>query len=151
VNLILFGQDDAWVSQVRAIKDKLANKDELLMKIAREVILPELRRNYFNSGLHVVTGRLLAAVSEEGAQGNYIEVSGDSVEVGIRLDAEPYFRTIIEGHGGYMTLVKRERIWKKQVKMAFIKPYEGKGAQIYQISSVAVNQAVDIIKDWIAN
>jgi hypothetical protein len=140
--------DGGWVQTIVEIREELSDMDGLLRTIARDVILPELRANYFASGLHVRTGRLLAAISEEGAVGNFINVNDNTVEVGIDTSVEPYFGVIIYGHQGYMTTTKTTPAKRMQTKMTVYKPYQGKGDQIYQLSQAALDKAGDIVVNW---
>lgn len=80
-------------------KAVLRDVGTVLNRIADEVVMPALARNYVKSGIRTRTGRLKTALMSRNAAGNVCRVSGATLEFGVDYGALPYARYVIEGRG----------------------------------------------------
>lgn len=87
------------MEELNALRQRLGNLTALLNRIADQVVLPALARNYDASGLKAHSGILKRGISQRGARGNYIRASGLSVTVGVNYGAIPYAKWALEGRG----------------------------------------------------
>jgi len=85
---------------------RIERMDDLMDRLADEVVLPILEQHYASSGIKhggIYGGRhaglLKPAVTKRGAFGNVIYKSAHSLTVGVSYQAIPYARWVIEGRG----------------------------------------------------
>ena len=75
------------------------NPAPVLERLGQQVILPVFYRHYMQSGLRQRSRRLMTAVAQRGAPGNYFRVTNTSLEVGVVYEEFPYFKWALEGRG----------------------------------------------------
>lgn len=91
-----------WIKPLRDMRDRLRNAGDAsgaMNKVADQVVLPAMRRNYHAAGIGIRTGKLIAGVSERGAIGNYVRITGRRLTVGVSTQAIPYAKWVLEGRG----------------------------------------------------
>jgi hypothetical protein len=71
--------------------------EPILNAVVDRVILPALATNYYATGLKDNSGSLLKSISQRSGTGNYVQINGDSVKVGVSYSAVPYAKWQIEG------------------------------------------------------
>ncbi len=84
---------------IRESRARLDDLQPVLNRIADEVVMPALARNYVKSGVKTHTGLLKTALMSRNARGNICEIRGNQITFGVDYGALPYARYVIEGRG----------------------------------------------------
>lgn len=85
--------------QLRRMLNNIARIDSFMDALGDEVVLPILEEHYKNSGLHVRSGDLLAAITKRGAKGNIFQKMRGQLGLGVDYGQLPYAKWVIEGRG----------------------------------------------------
>jgi len=79
------------------LDNQISDLRPILLATAKNVILPELARQYYRAGIKIKSGDLFDAITKANAPGNIIEVTDNSITVGVDTGQITYASYVLNG------------------------------------------------------
>jgi hypothetical protein len=144
----------SWTAPIEKLKAAINDTAPILQAVADEVVLGEtglLARNYASSGLKQRSKLLYRGITQRGATGNYVRVTGDTVTVGVDPAKIKHVKWALEGRGVVRPRYKKALRFEIDGRVIFAKKVKASPPhQVYYLLGSDQAKAQDIAARKIA-